>query len=322
MLTYRNRLQLLAGLGAATLLPGAARAAANYPRRPIELIVPFAPGGGTDLVARAFADAAKAHLERPMGVVNRTGGAGAVGMSEAMAARPDGYKLLLGTVEMVMLPHMGMVRFQAEDFVPIARLNAEPSAITVRADAPWKSAAEYLAHAKANPGKVRVGNSGTGAIWHLATAALGEQLGIQFAHIPYDGAAPAVTALLGGHIEAVGVSPAEVYSQVQAGQLRILAVAAEERLALVPDVPTLKEGGTDVSIGTWRGVFTQKRTPEDVVEVLRAAAKQTAEEQGFRDTLKKLNLNWAYMDGAAFAPVIERENATFKSLMTKAGLAR
>jgi tripartite-type tricarboxylate transporter receptor subunit TctC len=322
MLTYRNRLHLMAGLGASTLLGGKAMAATNYPRRPIELIVPYAAGGGTDLVARSFAEAAKPHLERAIGVVNRTGGAGAVGLSEIMAARPDGYKLGLGTVELTMLPHMGLVRFTADDFQPIARLNADPSAVTVKADAPWATLQEYLAFAKANPGKVRVGNSGTGAIWHLATEALANQIGVKFNSIPYEGAAPAVTALLGGHIEAVAVSPAEVSAQVAAGQLRILGVMADERLEGFPNVPTFKESGTDISIGTWRGIFVQKSTPADVAEVLRNAARLTANEQTFKDALKKLNLNWAYLDGPAFAEQVRAQNATFATLMKQIGLAR
>lgn len=321
MLTYRSRLHLIAALGAATVF-GKPALAAGYPRRPIELIVPFAPGGGTDLVARAFADSARAHVERGMGVVNRTGGGGAVGLSEIMAARPDGYKIGLGTVELAMLPHMGLVRFKADDFLPVARLNAEPSAVTVKADAPWQTLQEYLDHAKANPGKVRVGNSGTGAIWHLATEALADKLGIRFNNIPYEGAAPAVTALLGGHIEAVAVSPAEVFSHVQSKALRILGVMAEERLPLFPDVPTFRESGTDLAIGTWRGIFVPKRTPEDVVETLRSVARSTAEEASFRDTLKKLNLNWAYLDGPQFAEQVQAEDATFKALMTRIGLAR
>ncbi|EHL99515.1 hypothetical protein HMPREF9946_03277 [Acetobacteraceae bacterium AT-5844] len=322
MITYRNRLHLIAGLGGAALFGTRAEAAANYPRRPIELIVPYAAGGGTDLVARAFAESAKPHLERAIGVVNRPGGGGAVGLSEIMAARPDGYKIGLGTVELTMLPHMGLVRFKSDDFVPVARLNAEPSAITVKTDAPWQTLQQFLDYAKANSGKLRVGNSGTGAIWHLATEALGDKIGTKFNAIPYDGAAPAVTALLGGHIEAVAVSPAEVSAQVQAGQLRILGVMADERLADFPDVPTFKESGTDVAIGTWRGIFVQKRVPQDVVDILRTAARATANEQSFKDTLKKLNLNWAYLDGPEFAPQVEQQNAFFGELMKRVGLAR
>lgn len=321
MLTYRNRLQLLTALGTAAFF-GSEAQAADYPRRPIELVVPYAPGGGTDLLARAFADAAKTHLDKAIGVVNRTGGGGAVGLSEIMAARPDGYKLGLGTVELAMLPHMGLVRFQADDFLPVARLNVEPAAVTVKANAPWKTLKDYMDYAKANPGKVRVGNSGTGAIWHLATEALGDKAGVKFNPIPYEGAAPAITALLGGHIEAVGVSASEVHDQVAAGQMRILGVMADERMAIFPDVPTFKENGIDISMGTWRGIFVQKRTPADVVAILTKATLDTANETAFKDTMKKLNMNWAYLDGAPFAEIIKREDATFKTLMTKIGLAR
>ena len=321
MLTYRNRLHLLGALGAAAFI-GTEAHAADYPRRPISMIVPYAPGGGTDLLARAFADGTKSHLPRAIGVENRTGGGGAVGLSEIMSARPDGYKIGLGTVELAMLPHLGLVRFSASDFLPIARLNVEPAAVTVKADAPWKTLKEYLDHAKANPSKVRVGNSGTGAIWHLATEALGDVAGVKFTPIPYDGAAPAITALLGGHIEAVGVSAAEVHDQVAAGQMRILAVAADERMSVFPNVPTMKESGVNLSIGTWRGVFVPKKTPDDVVQILRTATRETANEQAFKDSMKKLNMNWAYLDGAEFERIVTQEDANFATLMKKIGLAR
>ncbi|HYG88747.1 MAG TPA: tripartite tricarboxylate transporter substrate binding protein [Azospirillum sp.] len=296
--------------------------AAEYPAKPIELIVPYAPGGGTDLVARAFADAAKKHLPQSIGVVNKTGGAGAVGLSEIMAARPDGYKIGVGTVEITMLPHMGVARFSVDDFTPIARLNAEPSAITVNVDAPWKTVEEFLDYAKANAGKIRIGNSGTGAIWHLAAEALEDKAGVQFNHVPYDGANPAVTALLGKHIEAVTVSPAEVVNHVSAGKLRILAVMADTRAANFPDVPTLKEKNIDLSIYTWRGIVVPKKTPQAIVDTLRAAAKNTADEQAFRESLAKMNLTHAYADGPAFRTVMEKDNAFFKDLMTKVGIAK
>lgn len=296
--------------------------AADYPRKTIELIVPYAAGGGTDLVARAFADAANRHLPQAIGVVNKTGGGGAIGLTEIMAARPDGYKIGMGTVEITMLPHMGVARFGVDDYTAIARLNAEPSAITVKADAPWQSIEEFLDHARANPGQVRIGNSGTGAIWHLAAEALGSKAGAKFNHIPYEGAAPAVTALLGGHIEAVSVSPAEVHSHVASGALRMLAVMDEERSAAFPEIPTFKEKGIDVSVATWRGIVVPKRTPEDVVEVLRTVSRQAAEEPSFREALAKMNLSHAYADGPEFKEVMEKDNAFFKSLMTELGMAK
>ncbi|MDQ8023010.1 MAG: tripartite tricarboxylate transporter substrate binding protein [Moraxellaceae bacterium] len=312
---------LMLGLSAAMMVSTGAQAA-DYPVKQIELTVPYAAGGGTDLVARAYAEVAKKHLPQAIGVVNKTGGAGTVGLTEIMAARADGYKIGMGTVEIAMLPHMGVARFAVDDFTPIARLNAEPGAITVNAEAPWKTVEEFLAHAKANPGKVRVGNSGTGAIWHIAAEAIGDKAGVKFNHIPYDGANPAVTALLGNHIEAVSVSPAEVVAQVAAGKLRILAVAGDTRAKGFDQVPTLKEKGIDVSIYTWRGIVVPKRTPKAVVDVLREASRKTAEDQAFRDTLTKMNLTWAYVDAPAFKEAMDKDNVFFKTMMSKIGLAK
>jgi tripartite-type tricarboxylate transporter receptor subunit TctC len=297
-------------------------ALAQYPNKGIELVVPYAAGGGTDLVARAFADQAKKHLPQSIGVVNKTGGAGAIGLTDIATARADGYKIGMGTVELTMLPHMGLAAFKADDFTPICRLNAEPSAITVNVDAPWKTVEEFLDYAKANPGKVRIGNSGTGAIWHIAAAALETRVGTTFNHIPYDGANPAVTALLGGHIEAVTVSPPEVVSHVKAGKLRILAVMGEERAKGFEDVPTLKEKGIDLQVATWRGIVVPKKTPANVVGILNDACAKTTAEDGFKDALNKMNLTWAYRDGAGFGEVIKKDNVFFKETMTKLGIAK
>jgi tripartite-type tricarboxylate transporter receptor subunit TctC len=294
----------------------------DYPKKPIELIVPYAAGGGTDAVARAFADSAKKVLPQPIGVVNKTGGGGAVGMSEGSKAKPDGYKVTLVTVEMTTLPLLGLAAFTPDDFKPVARLNADPAAITVRADAPWNTIEEFLDYAKQNPGKVRIGNSGTGAIWHLAATALEQKTGAKFNHIPYDGANPAVTALLGGHIEAVSVSPAEVTAQVQAGKLKMLGVMADERLPKFANVPTLKEKGVDLSIGTWRGLAVPKDTPDNVVAVLKEAAKKVTEDKAFTDVLDNMNLGVSYADDAAFKEAIQRDSELFTKLVADLGLKK
>ncbi|PWC14111.1 ABC transporter substrate-binding protein [Brenneria roseae subsp. americana] len=313
----------LAGLLAASSLLSAVPAlAADYPVRQIEMIVPYSAGGGTDLVARSFADVAKEYLPKAIGIVNKPGGGGAVGFSELVAARPDGYKIGLGTAEITMLPHMGLVNFNADDFAAIALLNADPGAITVKIDAPWNTFAEFMEYAKANPGKIRIGNSGSGAIWHLAAEALGDKTGTKFNNIPYDGAAPAITALLGGHIEAVSVSAAEVSTHVAAGTVKILGVMADERLAAFKDVPTLKENGVDLSIGTWRGILVPKKTPQDVQDVLAETARKVAENPRFAESLSRINLNFDYRNAEEFQQLIERDNRYFKELMTKVGLAQ
>ncbi|HLO12919.1 MAG TPA: tripartite tricarboxylate transporter substrate binding protein [Pseudoneobacillus sp.] len=294
----------------------------DYPTKQIELIVPYAAGGGTDSVARAFADAAKNHLSQPMGVVNKVGGGGAVGMTEGSSAKPDGYKVTLVTVEMVTLHNLGLAAFTPNDFTPVARLNADPAAITVSADAPWNTVDEFIEYAKQNPGKIRIGNSGSGAIWHLAALSLEEKTGAKFNHIPFEGAAPAVTALLGGHIEAVTVSPGEVASQVENGKLKILGVMSADRLEKYQDVPTLKENGIDLEIGTWRGLAVPKDTPQDVVDVLKETAQKVTEEQSFQDVLSNMNLGLSYADNEEFQNQINKEDESFKAIIDKLGLKK
>lgn len=320
--TTRRRFAAALGAGLAlAALHGPATAQA-YPERAVELVVPFSPGGGTDAVARAFAEAMRKHLPQPVLVVNKPGASGGIGLGEVANAKPDGYKLAMGSVEIAMLKHMNVAKFTVDDFAPVAMLNAEPAAISVRADAPWRTVEEFLAAAKGKPGEVRVGNSGTGAIWHMAAESLGEKTGIKFLHAPYAGAAPAITDLLGGHIEAITVSPAEVAQHVAGGKIRLLAVMSPQRYPRFADVPTLKEKGIDVQIATWRGIVAPRATPPAVLETLRAASAKAAQEPAFRETLAKLDLSHVYADAAAFRATMDRDNAFFADLMKRLGLAK
>ena len=322
MVSFRSSTPLALAALTAALVAVVPAQAANYPTKQIELIVPFAAGGGTDLMSRALADALKNHLPQPIGVVNKTGGGGAIGFAEMIAARPDGYRIGMGTVELATLPPLGIASFKTSDLKYIAQLNNRPSAITVRADAPWANVKEFLEFAKENPGKIRIGNSGTGAIWHLAAASLEQKTGIQFSHIPYDGAAPAVTALLGGHIEAVTVSSAEVWTHLQNGTLKILAVMADERSKGCEDVPTLKENGVDVQISAWMGVVVPKKTPQAVVDTLSAALAKAVAEPSFVEVVKKLNMEVNYLDDKAFDTYVTEQSAFFDKLVGDLGLKK
>lgn len=298
--------------------------ASNYPTKQVELVVPYAAGGGTDNVARALAEATKTHLGQGIGVTNKTGGGGAVGMTDVKNSKPDGYKILMATVEMTTLPPLGLASFTSNDFEPIVQVNFDPAAITVKADAPWNTIEEFLDYAKKNPGKVRIGNSGTGAIWHLAAAEIERATGTKFNHVPFDGAAPAVTAVLGGNVEAVAVSPAEVQQQVKAGKLKTLAVLADKRSESLPDVPTFAEKGfKDIKIiGTWRGIVAPKGTPEDVLKVLRAAFEKGGQEASFVDILKKAGLGYSLKNSDGFAQTIKTSDDTFKELVPALGLKK
>jgi len=292
----------------------------GYPNRPIELIVPAGAGGGTDVLARAFAEAAKKHLPQPITVVNRPGASGMIGHGEMINAKPDGYKLAVVFAEIVIVPHLGLSKLSFEDFTPIARLNADPAAITVRADAPWNTIEEFLAASRAKPGEMKMGNSGPGSIWHLAHAALEDKVGVKYNPIPFSGAAPAVLALMGGHVDAVAVSPGEVATHVASGKLKTLAVMADRRLKGFDNVPTLKERGIDLSIGTWRGLAAPKATPPDVIAILVEATRKAADEAVIKDALDRLSMGYSYADAETFHAAMKRDNEVFKQLVTKLGI--
>jgi len=308
------------GLAFGLAAPAAQAAGNDYPNHTVELVVPYQPGGGTDALARAFADASRKHMSESIVIVNRPGAGGAIGWNEVIHSRPDGYKLAVLTVELLTLPHLGLAKFNYDDFQPIAQLNADPAAITVKADSPYNTIEEFLAAAKKKPGELGVGNSGTGSIWHLAASALEDKTGARFNHIPFQGAGPAVLALLGGHVDAVAVSPAEVSTYVQAGKLKMLMVMAEKRLAAFDKVPTAQERGIAISIGTWRGLGAPKNTPPEVMAKLRDIAAKTAKEPLLREVMDKQNLGYAYTDGAAFKETLAKDNEYFKALITKLGI--
>lgn len=302
-----------------------ARAASDYPSRPIELIVPVAAGGGTDLVGRAFAEAVKKYLpQQPMVVTNKPGASGAIGTAELINAKPDGYKLGIIICELTIIPNLGITKHTASDLRPIARLNADPSAITVRADAPWQTVDEFLADARRRKDPIAIGNAGVGSIWHMAAAALGDKTGISFNHVPFLGAAPAAVALLGGHVDALTVSPGEVAQHVLAGKMRTLAVMAEQRVgsALFEKVPTLKERGVDLSVQVWRGLGAPKALPQELADLWAEVARKAADDAVFRDALLKANLGWAYADGPSFQAAIDKDRAFYKDLVPKLNIPK
>ncbi|MBP0639344.1 tripartite tricarboxylate transporter substrate binding protein [Cupriavidus sp. AcVe19-6a] len=293
----------------------AALAADPYPVRPIELMVAYQAGGGTDNMARSIADAARNLLPQPIVVVNKPGASGSIGWAYVANGQPDGYRVAMITPELLVVPLMGIGKTTPQDFQPVARFTDDPSSITVRADAPWKSVEEFLAYAKANPGKATISNAGSGTIPHIAAAALGEKARATFNHVPYQGSAPAIMGLLSGDVDATAVAYAELRQHVEAGKLRTLAVMADKRVATLPNVPTFKERGMDLQYSVWRGIALPKSAPPDVVAKLREAAKKIAETPSFKETVQKQNLTMAYADMPEFSAAIVKQSDNFKKLM-------
>lgn len=308
---------LASGAIALGLLSSATATVTDYPTRAIELVVPYTAGGGTDVLARAFAEAARKHLPQTLIVVNKPGASGIVGWTDVINSKADGYKIAVLSGELTTMTHLGLTKITYEDLVPIAQLNYDPAAITVRADAPWNTIEEFLAEARKRNGDMQVGNGGNGGIWHLAAAALEDKAGVKFNHVPFAGAAPSITSLLGGHIDATAASAAEVYPYVAAGKLKTLAVMSDQRIKGFEKVPTLKERRIDVLVGNWRGLAVAKSTPPEIVSALRAATSKIAKEQVLLDAMERQKMGYLYADGDAFRTLMARDHAYYKELIAR-----
>lgn len=294
---------------------------ATYPNGPVTIICPYSAGGGSDSVSRALAEATKADFPSGIAVENRTGGAGSVGMSYGMHAKPDGQIITMVAPELVMLPHTGNGGdLDYKKFVPLAIVNSGYAAITVPSDSPYKTLADLIDAAKTED--LQFGNSGIGSIWHLAGAGLEQAAGVEFTHVPFDGSSAAITSLLGHHLDAVSVSYAEVASQVQAGALRTLAVLAPQRLGDCPEVPTATELGYDVVIGTWRGYTVPVGTPQATVEYLTNSIMKAVKTDAFVKFMKNTNNDIEIIGSEAFAQKLQKENDFYAKLIASLGLAK
>ncbi len=290
--------------GGSALAP-AADAQSAYPDKPITMIVPFPPGGVADTVARPVAEALSRELKQTVVVENRAGAGGALGMGVASRAAPDGYTVLLSLSSISILPEADKIlgrkpAFQLDQFKPIARFTADPTVFVVRADAPWKSFADFLADARRHPGKFNYGSSGNYGTMHVPMEMLKANAGFRMTHIPYTGAGPAVIALLAGQVDALASGPSTIVQQIQAGKLRALAHWGEQPLSALPDVPSLKQLGHPVRFAQWSALFVPAGTPEDVVMKLRAAAGKAAADPTVRQVIAKAGSPVEYLDAPAF----------------------
>ena len=272
------KLTLVVAIGLCLLLWNGGWAATTFPDRPITLIAPNPPGGTNDIQGRALAEAAKKFLPVPITIVNRPGGGGAVGISEVVQARPNGYTLAVGGLSpCVLIPLTAKLPYTGPgDFQPVIKLANIPLVLAAQAQSAWKCMPELLSHAKANPGKIRVGTAGISSLHHLHLETLKGKAGVDMTHVPFAGGAESTTALLGGHIEAVILPPSVIVGHVKAGKVRMLGVFDEKRHPMAPEVPTFREMGFDITQGNYALILAPKKTPEPVVTILHDALKNAA----------------------------------------------
>jgi tripartite-type tricarboxylate transporter receptor subunit TctC len=283
------RRAVLATLAASLATPWVVVAQTNYPHQPIKLVVPFPPGGGTDVVARLIAERLQTANGWTFVVENKAGAGGNIGMDSVAKSKADGYTLGMGqTANLAINPALyPKMQYDAQkDFVPVAVVATQPVVLVVRADSPYKTLADFVAAAKARPGQMTLASAGSGTVGHLTGELLARQAGYQHVHVPYKGAGPAATDLLGGQVNYYFATPQAVVSFVKSGKLRALAVSSSKRLPILPDTPTIGESGyKGFDSSDWKMLVAPAGTPIEVVNRLHAEVQKAL---GKPDTISRL----------------------------------
>lgn len=308
-----NRRALMGAGAAAAALPAGPLRAVEWPARPVTLIVPWAPGGGTDAVGRALAQALSKNLGVPVPVMNRPGGNGTIGHVAIRDAAPDGYTFGFIVPQLITSPLLGSVPVTWPELQPLALLNADPGALTVGGQKPWRTLQEFIEAARREPRGIRVGNSGQGGAWHMLALELEKKAGIELTHVPYASAGPALQDLVGGHIDAVTFSAVEVRAPVGGGQARMIAVAAPERMRTYPDVPTAKEQGLELDVSTWRGLATSKGTPAPVLARLQGAVQQALQDEVFQQFMAQQGFGLRFLDASSFGSFLAEQDTRYRT---------
>lgn len=256
---------------------------AAYPEKPVTIIVGYTPGGTMDVTARAIAEAAKKYFPQPIAVINRPGGGGSIGAAETIQAKPDGYTVGLSNQEtLTFLPHRSKLPYQSpEDYTSIITLVINNVLIAVKSTSPRENIREFMAYARANPGKVRVASSGIGTTQHVNLEQLKAAAKVNLHHVPFAGAAEVIPALLGGHVEAMVSHPGNTLPYHQPGKVRVLAVFEKKRNPLFPDAPTFREIGYDLIHETCYVIFGPKGIPPKTLSTLHDALKKGMEDPVF-----------------------------------------
>ncbi len=297
-----------------------------YPERPITLIVPWGAGGGTDATARIIGILLEKEFGQPVNVVNRTGGSGVVGHAAIAQATADGYTIGLITVEISMMHWQGLTELSGASYTPIGLVNADPAGLQVRADAPYKNVNDLVAAIKANPGKFKASGTGQGGIWHLAIAGMLQDMKVNPAAAPWvpsNGAAPGLQDLVAGGVDVAPCSLPEARSLIDAGKVRSLAVMANKRAALYPNVPTLKEAtGSNWTMAAWRGIAAPKGVPADVRDKLVAAIKKIASSKEYNDFMTQRGFGVIYEGPDEFAKFMAKADADLGATMKAVGIVK
>ncbi|MEO8203444.1 MAG: tripartite tricarboxylate transporter substrate binding protein [Betaproteobacteria bacterium] len=314
-----------AAFAAAFALPSAALAQDAYPTKPVSVVVPFSPGGISDVIGRPFVHSLGKALKQSFLVENRPGAGGGVGMAYASRAKPDGYTLMVALSSISAIPAADRLfgrppSYEIRQFAPIALISADPAFLVVRADSPWKSVKEFVDAAKANPGGIPYGSTGNYGTMHVGMEMFANAAGIKLNHIPYGGGGQQVAAIVGGQVQAITQLPATIAGHVAGGRLRPLATFAPARVAAFPDVPTMKElGYGEVEYFVWTGFFAPAATPPDILATLRKGTREAMQDPDFRSAMEKLRAPIVYKDADEFQAYLDADAKRLSAVIQKIG---
>jgi tripartite-type tricarboxylate transporter receptor subunit TctC len=301
---------LIVGICAIVVAAAAASAAAWEPKKPIRILVGFAAGGGTDVVARSLASAAQEFFLVPLVIVNKAGASGTIAADQVATSAADGYTLLVaGGSESTSVPNHQKVTYTLESFRPVIRATRSRNILVVGTKSPYRTLEEFVKAAKAAPGKMSYGSAGAGSLAHSTFLVFGRAAGLDMRHVPFKGGAPTMAALLGGHIDIAMAAPDEAKPHVDAGTMRMLALSSLDRFAPWKDVPTLKELGYDVYIENMKGLVAPAGLPDDVYAYLHDNFKKALESDTWKSLAANAQLETGYLDGPAFQKAMQDMSA-------------
>ena len=324
-MTRRSSIVVLLAVAAAVLSGSPLAAADKYPVRPVELVMPFGPGGSLDLQARALAAVATQYLGQPFVITMKPGAGGTIGTAHVARAKPDGYTLLLGaTGPLSITPQLEDTGYTRDSFVPIALLNLTPPVVAVRADRPWKTLEDLLGHIRANPAKVVYGTTSVTGLTNLANNMLLQSAGIQakLATVPFKGVGDQILSILKGDTEYMVQIHSGLASHLASNQLRALAVLSDKRFPVLRDVPTAKELGYNISASQMMGVLAPKGTPPEIVDTISKALAKMVKDPSFVTMATKMDIPPTFMEPAEFQEFLADEYRKYGAAIEKAGLKK
>ena len=301
------------------IFAGTAAMAEDFPNKPIRIVTWSSVGGGGDVLARQLQAPLIEAAGVAVNVVNKPGGSGAVAMEYLSSQAADGYTVLVGTASGVITPHTTGSNFSLADFKGVIRLQMDPEVLMVRSDSPWNNVSDVIADAKANAGSVKWGGAFLGSLDSVLAYQIAAASETEFSYVPFEGGGDAMTALLGGHVPVLIGSPSEVAAQVEAGKIRLIAVATPERLEGLPDLPTLREEGLDLTAVLWRGVVAPKDTPDAMVEKLHGFLKEASQSGSFMKYMTDGKILDGYLSAADYDQSIQAEFSTYGEIVAKMG---